>query len=243
MRLDLLLVKRKLCESRQDAQNLIKKGAVIVNGAVQLKPSKDIIEESVITLTETKKYVSRGGEKLEGAFKALFLTTERVSEFLRGKNAIDVGSSTGGFTDFLLQHSILKVTAVDVGTDQLHTSLRGMPQISLFEKTDIRHFITEEKFDIIVADLSFIPLAHVIEKITLFAKAPKAYFFLLIKPQFEVGKGNTKKGIVKDKSLTDTVLNDYTELILAKGGQSIAVFPCAIEGGDGNQEYFLTFTL
>lgn len=238
MRLDQVLVERKLCESRTEAQELISEGYVLVNGAIVTKRTKEIKDTEVITITQGRSFVSRGGDKLEGAFLKIYTTKEHAYQKLHTAVALDVGSSTGGFTDCLLQYGVDHVVAVDVGKDQFHPKLRLNKKISLFEKTDIRNYKTNILFDIIVADLSFIPLEKVIDTLLSFGR-PKAEYFLLIKPQFEVGIGNTKKGIVKNKILVKEVLEKYKSLFESKGFSCIEVFPSTIVGGDGNQEYFL----
>ncbi|MEN9881162.1 MAG: hypothetical protein RLZZ308_345 [Candidatus Parcubacteria bacterium] len=238
MRIDVLLVTKGLSVSRQESQELIKKGYVSADGLIIIKPSKDIPENTHITLSKTRKYVGRGGEKLEGALYHIFGNSEGTKAILLGKRALDVGSSTGGFTDCLLQHGIREVTAVDIGTSQLHSSLRNNPHVIVKEKEDIRFFVDSKPFDIIVADLSFISLEKVLEKIFSFG-VYEAHYFLLLKPQFEVGKGKTKKGIVKDETLITSILTSYTTLLKEDYDMQATIFPCCITGGDGNQEYFL----
>lgn len=238
MRLDQALVIRELCESRAEAQELISKGAVLVNGTVITKQAKNSPERDVIEVTERRKYVSRGGEKLEGVFISVFGTEERAREAIDGKRALDVGSSTGGFTDCLIRFGASHVDAVDVGTDQIHQSLRTHDRITVHENTDIRSFASGSAYDAIVADLSFIQLEQVLDSILRFADTGTHCFFL-IKPQFEVGKGNTKKGIVKDERLVSGILTGYQHLAQEKGMLEVSIFPCVIRGGDGNQEYFL----
>lgn len=238
MRLDQALVARHLCESRTEAQELISRGSVLVNSVVITKQTKNIEEGDFLELTERRKYVSRGGEKLEGALLRVFGTKEKVGEVLIGKHALDVGSSTGGFTDCLIQFGIARVDAVDVGREQLHSSLRNHSQVSLHENTDIRSFVSNSPYDVIVADLSFIKLEQVIDSILKHGHSGTHCFFL-IKPQFEVGKGNTKKGIVKDGELVALVLDSYRDIAQEKGMNETVVFPCILQGGDGNQEYFL----
>ena len=262
MRLDQTLVVRGLCESRTEAQELIESGFVLVNGVVNKKQAKSILEEDIIELMARRKYVSRGGEKLEGVFQDVFkykreflvrqmsnvlqssetpargTLVEQGYPLLDGILALDIGSSTGGFTDCLLQFGVSHVDAVDVGTEQLHVKLRNDPRISLFENTDIREFKTDILYDLVVADLSFISLEAVLDTILAFGKTD-AEFFLLLKPQFEVGKGNTKKGIVKDGDLVSKVLKRYENAAKSKGLRSVSIFPCHIQGGDGNQEFFL----
>lgn len=238
MRLDQGLVERGLCESRTEAQELIESGFVLVNGAVSQKRIQKIGDEDRIEVTGRRAFVSRGGKKLCGVLRDVFGEDEEVMERLKGKIAIDVGSSTGGFTDCLLSGGVAHVDAVDVGTEQLHPKLRNDPRVSLFENTDIRKFRTGAPYDIVVADLSFISLETVLDTLVSFGK-PGADYFLLLKPQFEVGKGNTKKGIVKDVSLVLELLKKYEVLAKMKGLHSVMIFPCHIQGGDGNQEFFL----
>lgn len=242
MRLDLLLVHKGLCETRQEAQEAIAKAKVLVEGAVTTKQSKDVKEGAAIEVLWSREYVSRGGDKLSGIFYKLFMTKDSIRAFLHGKNALDIGSSTGGFTDFLLQNGIGKVVCVDVGTNQLHASIRDNPHVTVYENTDIRNFSSDGSYDVIVADLSFIPLKNVVKTITAFGRIG-SYFFLLIKPQFEVGRGNTKKGVVKDMFLVKSILAEYETMVSELFAKDISIEPCAIQGGDGNQEYFLSFKL
>ena len=238
MRLDLALVASGLTESRSEAQELIKKGAVIVDGAVATKSSKAVLDTSTITVTSRREFVSRGGEKLEGVLRDVFGSEEAIRMTLAKRHALDIGSSTGGFTDCLLKYGVADVAAVDVGTSQLHPRLSGDSRIRSYENTDIRSF-TRTGFDLIVADLSFISLEKVLFDMVRFG-TDSAMYFILIKPQFEVGKGGTKKGIVKDDNLLTSVRRKYEDL--AKElfpSKEIAVYPSKVIGGDGNQEYFL----
>jgi 23S rRNA (cytidine1920-2'-O)/16S rRNA (cytidine1409-2'-O)-methyltransferase len=239
MRLDQELVRRNLCESRVEAQELIVEGFILVDGIVSLKQTKQVTEISELTVIKRRKFVSRGGEKLEGILSQLYGDFNAISLFCANKNALDVGSSTGGFSDCLLSYGVSHVDAVDVGTLQLHPKLQSDPRISLYENTDIRNFKAGAPYDIIVADLSFIPLLNVFDTLISFG-APKTTYILLIKPQFEVGKGNTKKGIVKDMTLVADILKRYTLLAKEKGFKDTTILPCSIQGGDGNQEYFLS---
>lgn len=238
MRLDQALVKKNLCESREEAQEMIVLGNVLVDGQVVYKQAKHIEELSVIEVTRRRKFVSRGGDKLEGALNDVYHGEGAIKSFLTGKNAIDIGSSTGGFTDCLLSYGITDVTAIDVGTLQMHSRLRGDQRVMLLENKDIRDYETSDTFSIVVADLSFIPLLQVIDKVISLGSTP-SYFFLLIKPQFEVGKGNTKKGIVKNAVLVSEIIETYKNLAIEKGLSSVTCFPSKVVGSDGNQEYFL----
>lgn len=238
MRLDQALVIRNLCDSRTEAQELIESGDVVVNGAVVCKQTKQVTDTDELVVTRRRTFVSRGGEKLEGALLDLYGSKEKIHDAMAHTTVLDVGSSTGGFTDCVLSYGADHVDAVDVGTEQLHGTLRGNARVSVFENTDIRDFKTETTYDSIVADLSFIPLEHVFDSIVSFGKKDTA-FFLLLKPQFEVGKGNTKKGIVKDQALVQETLSKYEALAQQAGLKDVRISECVIQGGDGNQEYFL----
>lgn len=240
MRLDQALVKRGLCSSRQEAKECISLGYVLVDGKVVTKQAKDIEEASLVVVTTKRKFVSRGGLKLEGALLHKYGDESVLRRHLRSKTALDVGSSTGGFTDCLIIYGVQHVTAVDVGTSQLHTTLQNNSQITLYENTDIRDFRSDTTFDIIVSDVSFISLIKILDTILSFGGIGTEYF-LLIKPQFEVGLGNTKKGIVKDPTLVTSLLTTYNNTLKARNFSDIDIFPCVIQGGDGNQEYFVYF--
>lgn len=238
MRLDQELVVRKLCESRTEAQELINSGFVFVDGIVCTKQTKQVNDSAVIVVTSRRKFVSRGGDKLLGILHDVIGDDSEIDKFCAGKSALDIGSSTGGFTDCLLTYGVAHVDAVDVGTAQLHSRLQSNDRVSLYENTDIRKFTSTTTYSIIVADLSFIPLENIFNGIITFGTVGTSYF-LLIKPQFEVGKGNTKKGIVKDNSLVEETLNKYNILAKERGLTKVSVYPCHLEGSDGNQEYFL----
>jgi 23S rRNA (cytidine1920-2'-O)/16S rRNA (cytidine1409-2'-O)-methyltransferase len=238
MRLDQALVQRKLCESRVEAKECIKNGYVLMDGLVIRKTTRLVEDKNAIEVIQKRKYVSRGGDKLAGAFLTIYSTEEFILRAVKNKTALDVGSSTGGFTDCLISYGIVSVTAVDVGTSQLHPKLRNESKVTLYENTDIRNFTSKGTFDIIVADVSFIALEKIVDAIISFGHTSTEYF-LLIKPQFEVGYGNTKKGIVKDQDLIDVILEKYKTLFKSKMLHTISIFPCSIKGGDGNQEYFI----
>lgn len=238
MRLDQAVIDRGLCQSRTEAQELIEAGEVSLNGIITTKQTKQVSEADVIVISSRRKFVSRGGEKLAGIMMDVFEDEVAAKRNLSGKYALDIGSSTGGFTDYLLKHGVCHVDAVDVGTNQLHQSLRSDARISVFENTDIRTFSSETKYDVVVTDLSFIPLKHVFVEALALGKSG-ALYFLLLKPQFEVGKGNTKKGIVKDITLVEEMLSAYEKMARECGLTEVRLFPCRIQGGDGNQEYFL----
>lgn len=241
MRLDQALVTRGLTESRTEAQEYIARNWVEVNGTVVAKNNKTILDTDLLTLKNKRKFVSRGGEKLLGVLSDVYGNDQNIRDHIQGKTALDVGSSTGGFTDCLLQMGAKHVDAVDVGSAQLHISLLNDNRIALFENTDIREFTPKRAYDIVVADLSFISLQGTIDTIKSLSNL-NTECFLLIKPQFEVGKGNTKKGIVKDADLVKEVLEKMDTKCKSVGGKNITMHKCHITGGDGNQEYFIHYT-
>lgn len=240
IRLDQALLERGLCSSRTEAQELIKSEKVLLNKVICTKRTKLVTSQDDCIVLENRKYVSRGGEKLEGIFRDIY--GEQYKKNIENKTALDVGSSTGGFTDFLLQNNISEVDAVDVGTKQLHDSLLSNKKVNLFENTDIRNFKSatiSKEYDFIVADLSFISIKEVVESIVSLGTKNITKYFLLIKPQFEVGKGNTKKGVVKNETLVSDILNNIQKILTEQGLFGVRVFPCHIKGKDGNQEYFI----
>ena len=196
-RLDLLLVERGLADSRTRAQALVMEGKVRVAGQVETKASRQVEVETEVEVEAPPRFVSRGGEKLAGAFgKFGGLSAE-------GKVCLDVGSSTGGFTDCLLQHGAKKVMAVDVGTNQLAYKLRTDPRVWVKENYNARFMKSEDLPDVptlAVTDVSFISLKLILPPIVA-VLAPGGRIVALIKPQFEVGKGNAPGGLVRDEKL------------------------------------------
>lgn len=195
-RLDLALVGRGLAASRTQAQALVMEGKVRVDGQVEFKPSRQVAAETVLEIETPPRFVSRGGEKLEGAF-------ERFSLDVVGKACLDVGSSTGGFTDCLLQHGAKFVMAVDVGTNQLAYKLRMDPRVWVKENYNARFMKPADLPEVptvAVTDVSFISLRLILPPIV-DVLAPGGEIVALIKPQFEVGKGNAPGGLVRDEKL------------------------------------------
>ena len=184
-RLDVELVRRGLVQSRSQAENYIKLGDVYVNKKVVQKAGTPVSETDVIELKSAGQYVSRAGLKLASV-------AEKLDVGFRDMVVLDVGSSTGGFTDYALQHGAKKVFAVDVGTDQLHPSLRSDPRIELHEKTDIRDFVPSEPIDIVVVDVSFISLRDILPHVTRIVPA-SAQIVAMLKPQFKQGEGKRTK--------------------------------------------------
>ena len=230
-RLDIELTKRGLTTSRSQSESWIKLGKVTVDGKVITKPGHFVRDDSNIKLSAKEQYVSRAGLKLASVAEVLGMD-------FRDKIVLDVGSSTGGFTDYALKHGAKKVYAVDVGTDQLHPSLKGHPKIRLHEKTDIRDFyIKNETPDIIVIDVSFISLREILPHLVNFLSNPATQVAAMVKPQFEAGKDQTNKGIIKNDAIRRQILRDFEMwakqyfVIKDKRDSDVA-------GAKGNQERF-----
>lgn len=202
-RLDKALTERGIVSSRSQAENFIKLGSVMVDNTVITKPGFLVSEHNHITLTAKEQYVSRAGLKLASVANILGVS-------FTGATVLDVGSSTGGFTDYALQHGAKKVFAVDVGTEQLHPSLRRDARIELHEKTDIRDFIPSETPDTIVIDVSFISLRDILPHISLIS-GPQTMIVAMVKPQFEAGRQDVHKGIIKNDSLRRRILTDFEQ--------------------------------
>lgn len=200
-RLDVVLVERGLAESRTRAQALVMEGKVRVDGQVERKPSRTVAETAAVEIEAPPRFVSRGGEKLQGAFD-LFGGADVPLDAV-GRVCLDVGSSTGGFTDCLLQHGAARVMAVDVGTNQLAWKLRSDPRVWVRENFNARYLTAAdlpETPQVAVTDVSFISLRLILPPIR-DVLAPGGLIVALIKPQFEVGKGNAPGGLVRDERL------------------------------------------
>ena len=202
-RLDLLLVERGLADSRTRAQALVMEGKVRVGGQVETKASRQVEVEVEVEVEAPPRFVSRGGEKLEGAFEKFGCLEGLERLEVQGRVCLDVGSSTGGFTDCLLQHGAKKVMAVDVGTNQLAYKLRADPRVWVRENYNARFMKAEdlpETPEVAVTDVSFISLRLILPPIVR-VLAPGGKIVALIKPQFEVGKGKAPGGLVRDEAL------------------------------------------
>ncbi len=236
-RLDLLLVENGLAVSREQARRLIMAGAVVVNDQRVDKPSTLVSTDAVLRIKNEARspYVSRGGQKLAAALHEFPLE-------VNGVVALDVGASTGGFTDCLLQHGARKVFAVDVGYGQLAWSLRQDPRVVSIERTNIRTLapgLLDELPTLAVIDASFISLALVIPKV-LGLIAPQGCIIALIKPQFEVGKGNVGKGgVVRDPALHAAVVTRLREQAAAWNVEVKGVIESPLLGPKGNKEFLL----
>ena len=229
-RLDHLVAARGLVPTRSQAESWIRLGKVRVNGRVVAKPGFFADESDDIVLLADERYVSRAGLKLASV-------AEKFGIDFAGKTVLDVGSSTGGFTDYALKHGAAKVYAVDVGTDQLHPSLRGDARIELHEKTDIRDFAPPTVPDIVVIDVSFISLRQILPHITTIA-VPKTRIYAMVKPQFEASRQQiTSSGVIKNDTVRRTILKDFEmwakELFVIE-----AKADSEVKGARGNAERF-----
>jgi len=236
IRLDRLLMDRGLVESRERGQAMILAGQVLVNGQKREKAGSLVAEDADIRFLGGQiPFVSRGGLKLEAALIEFDIDVE-------GMNALDVGASTGGFTDCLLQHGAKKVYAVDVGYGQMAWKVRQDPRVVVIERTNIRDIdpvLIPEKADIVVIDVSFISLEKVIPVVLQFLK-PGAMVLALIKPQFEVGKGQVGKGgIVREEAAREAVRDRIVAFVVEQGFEVKGVIPSPITGQDGNVEYLI----
>jgi 23S rRNA (cytidine1920-2'-O)/16S rRNA (cytidine1409-2'-O)-methyltransferase len=234
MRLDLYLVEAGFASSRERAKTLIKSGSVTVDGAVCTKPAEEVNENSDTAVTEPLKYVSRGGYKLEFALTAFDIDVKNLI-------CLDIGASTGGFTDCLLQAGASSVIAVDVGSNQLHESLKSDSRVKSLEQSDFRkldnEYFRDIKLDFIVCDVSFISITKVIPAIAdVMNKGTRA--LLLIKPQFEI-KGRHKNGIIRDKAKRKQAVETVTSFAEAAGLKVMGVKECPFTGKDGNIEFFM----
>ena len=233
-RADLLLVERGLFESRARAQAAIEAGLVTANGKLVTKPSEGIAVDAVLQAQPAHPFVSRGGVKLAGAL-------EQYPVEIEDHVCLDVGASTGGFTEVLLANGASLVFSIDVGRDQLHASLRGHPKIVSMEQTDIRDFEGKRlpmRPDVVVIDVSFISLKAVLPVALSLAAAPMQ-LLALIKPQFEASRKHSKRGIIRNAMVHQEICDDITAFAASLGCTEIRVFPSSITGGDGNIEFFI----
>lgn len=234
MRIDKYLVEEDYFESRNRALDAIKAGKVKVDGKIA-KPSVKVDNHSLIEVVDEKFYVSRAARKLE-----FFLVSYPMA--LEGKRALDIGSSTGGFAQILLENGVEMLSCVDVGKDQLHISLRNDARLSLYEQTDIRNFTSEVGFDFIACDVSFISILQIIEDIDRLAAAC-ADVIVLYKPQFEVGKEAKRdsKGVVTDQDAIERKKEAFEQYAFGIGWKCMHQAPSGIAGKEGNQEYLYHF--
>lgn len=234
-RLDAELVARGLVQSRSQAENWIKLGKVTVAGKVIKKSGFFVNELAEIKLTAEEQYVSRAGLKLASVASLLGVQ-------FKDAVVLDVGSSTGGFTDYSLQNGAQKVYAVDVGTDQLHPSLRGNERIELHEKTDIRDFVPDVTPEIIVIDVSFISLREILPHLAEKVAGSNTKIMAMVKPQFEAGRNQVNKGVIKNDAVRRQILKDFEmwakDLFVIRDKRDSDV-----AGAKGNQERFYLLTV
>jgi 23S rRNA (cytidine1920-2'-O)/16S rRNA (cytidine1409-2'-O)-methyltransferase len=233
-RADVLLVERGLFESRAKAQAAIAAGLVSAGGTPVRKASDPIAADAALSAEPAFPWVSRGGVKLDDALDGL-----RVA--VAGRVCLDVGASTGGFTHVLLARGARRVYAVDVGTGQLHPSLRADARIVSIEETDIRRLDPSrlaERPDVIAVDVSFISLRLVLPSALALAARP-AHLVALVKPQFEAPRASIKKGIVRDPAVHEAVCAGIVDFATSLGCTNIVSFASPIAGADGNREFFI----
>lgn len=236
-RLDLEMMRRGLAESQEIAQLLIKSGKVLVSGSSALKPSRLVdASQPLQVIDPLPKYVSRAGRKLEAA-----LETFKVE--VKSSRCIDIGASTGGFTDCLLQNGAKSVLAVDVGRGQIHERLVANQRVKVLEQTDVRSLVPEKvgaPFEILTADLAFISLRTVMEN--LFSLVEEgSIMLLLVKPQFEAGKKEVDRGrgVIRDPEIWEEAIKNVQDSINAHDAAIIECMPSPVKGSEGNVEFFL----
>jgi len=233
MRLDNYLVEKEIVDSRNKAQTIIKEGLVSVNAKIIKKSSFKVEEGDEVSVANYKQYVSRAAYKLLEFLEELELN-------VTGRVALDIGSSTGGFTQVLLERGVKEVSAVDVGTDQLHKSLREDERVYVYESCDIRKFESEKKFDLVVSDVAFISLLYILDDVDRLAFDE---IILLFKPQFEVGREvkRDKNGVVLDKKAIAKAMQKFEDACTLKKWRLVQKSPSKLTGKEGNLEYCYYF--
>ena len=234
LRIDRLLVERGLFTSRAKAQAAIEAGLVHAGDVLVRKASEEIAVDTLLRASPAHPYVSRGGLKLAAAL-------DHFGFEPKGRVCLDVGASTGGFTQVLLERGARRVFAVDVGCGQLHANMRARPEVVSLEETDIRTLPParlDGAPDLIVIDVSFISLKLVLPAASALAKTP-CQLVALIKPQFEAGRAAVKKGVVRDRAIHTKVCDDIAAFAVSLGWRVLGVIPSPITGGDGNAEFLL----
>ncbi len=232
-RLDLALVARGLAASREQARAAVEVGRVLVEGRPAVKPAMLVPAEAALALVAPPRYVSRGGEKLEHALRQFGID-------VAGLLAADIGASTGGFTDCLLQHGAARVYAIDVGYGQLDYRLRTDPRVVVMERVNARHLeVLPEPVDLAVADVSFISLTKVLPAVVA-SLQPRAQLVVLLKPQFEARRGEVGRGgIVRDPLLHAAVVGRFVHWLTAQGYRILGLTLSPIRGASGNREFLM----
>ncbi len=236
VRLDRLLTSRGLARSRSNAQDMVRRGVVLVDNAVARKPAEAVSHDAALALVEPERYVSRAAYKLRAALEAFGFSA-------RGRRCLDIGASTGGFTQVLLEDGAANVAAVDVGHGQLHESLARDPRVMSLEGVDIRRLAATHDvgpFDGVAADVSFISLLKVLPAALPLA-ANGAWIVALIKPQFEVGRAHVGKGgVVRDEAAVNAAVARIRDFLAEQPcWRVVGVIPSPIRGQSGNREYLL----
>ena len=227
-RVDVLLVERGLAETRSQAQALVLAGRVRGYD----KPGQQVPEDAELEVVQPPPFVSRGGEKLRNALDALDVDVE-------GRDAADVGASTGGFTDCLLQAGASRVVAIDVGHGQLHPKIRSDPRVTVLERTNART-LTELPFapDLVVCDVSFVSATKALPPVLALAR-PGWEALVLVKPQFEAGPANVPKGVVRDPEVQRKAVETVVDAARDWGGDTVGVVDSGLPGPKGNREFFV----
>lgn len=234
-RLDTELVARGLAATQREARDVIERRVVLVDGAPAMKPSTLIAPGSRITLARTRRFVTRGGDKLEGALSDLGVDPS-------GMRCLDAGAGQGGFTDCLLRSGAREVVAVDVAYGELDWKLRGDPRVRVLERANLRTVAApdlEQPFDLVVADLSFISLVAVLDRL-ISRSGPAGSLLLLVKPQFEAAREEVEPGgIVSDPEVWERVLASIADGLAERGFGVAGIAPSRLRGAEGNQEFFV----
>jgi 23S rRNA (cytidine1920-2'-O)/16S rRNA (cytidine1409-2'-O)-methyltransferase len=231
-------VERRLASSRNEAQDLVAQRRVLVSGSVAEKPSRLVSRAEPVIVTDPRRFVSRGGEKLDAALESFSVDVD-------GKRCLDAGAATGGFTDCLLKRGAERVWSVDVGLGQLAPELRSDPRVVVFEKCNLRHASLEslaaEPFEVLVADLSFISLTLVAQILSVELAAPGADIVVLVKPQFEAGRKEVDRGsgVIRDPAIWREALLGVGTAFGSAGAAIIGAMPSPLVGPAGNVEFLL----
>ncbi len=234
MRLDKFLFEKGYLQSRNRAKEYIENGFVKVDGRVIKRPSFKVQKKSDIEITKKEEYVSRAAEKLKSFLKG------GEYEFIKGSICLDVGASTGGFTQVLLQKGALRVYSLDVGSSQLHKTLKNDKRVVNLENTDIRDFFPQERFDVVTCDVSFISLHKILSELD---RVSKGDLIILFKPQYEVGKDvrRDKKGVVLDNEAIQKAKERFEKECENLGWRLVRKEISVIKGKEGNEEFFYHF--
>ena len=233
-RLDVLIFEKNLVESRSRAQALVMEGKILVNGVKITKAGTQVSEDDIIEIEKQNPYVSRGGLKLESVLNLFEIDfTDKI--------CIDIGASTGGFTDCMLQHGAKKVYAVDVGTAQLHYKLRSDKRVVNIENVNFRYFdknLLKDKIDIVTIDVSFISLDKILPVVSEIVTSG-SFVIAMIKPQFELEPNEVKKGVVKDENLRQKAIDKIKNCALNLNFEILKEQDSAVKGPKGNLEHFI----